>query len=155
MAWGENSSWQLGDGTDTNSSRPRDCAGLEWRPAVAAGSDFGLALLENGMVMSWGTNDSGALGDGKTETEQPYSAAPVPVSGLSGVTAIAARGAHALALLNNGTVMAWGSQRLRAGSAMTRRENRDAPVPVSGLAGVKALAAGFRLQPRPAARTER
>ena len=142
MAWGENSSWQLGDGTDANSSVPVAVDGLSEVRAVAAGSDFGLALLKNGTVMSWGANDSGQLGDGKTDSEQPYSATPVAVSGLSDVRAIAARGAHALALLDNGTVMAWGANtRGEIGDDTTR--NRDAPVPVAELAGVKALAAGF------------
>ena len=115
--------------------------GLSDVRVVAAGDRFGLALLDNGTVMSWGSNGSGALGDGKSEAEQPYSSVPVQVSGLSGVIAIAARGAHALALLEDGTVMAWGANdRAQLGDGTT--ENRDAPVPAAGLTAVKALAAG-------------
>ena len=35
--------------------------------AIAAGTDFGLALLRNGTVKSWGTNRAGQLGDNSTE----------------------------------------------------------------------------------------
>lgn len=142
MAWGENSSWQLGDGTNSDSSVPVAVDGLSEVRAVAAGSNFGLALLKNGTVMSWGGNGSGRLGDGRTESEQPFSATSVAVSGLSDVRAIAARGGHALALLDNGTVMAWGANQLGQVGDGTA-ENRDAPVPVPELVGVKALAAGF------------
>jgi len=82
---------------------------------VAAGADFSLARLKNGTVMAWGENTEGALGDGTTtgpETcgEEHYACSriPVQVSGLSEVSAIAAGSWDALALLKNGTMMAWG-----------------------------------------------
>jgi len=49
-------------------------------------------------VAAWGENFSGQLGNGSTARN---SGAPVPVSGLGGVTAIAAGGSHGLALLSN------------------------------------------------------
>jgi alpha-tubulin suppressor-like RCC1 family protein len=140
-AWGDNSSWQLGNGTNIDSSVPVAVTGLGGVRAVAAGAGFGLALLKNGTVMSWGSNRYGQLGDGKSESEQPYSAVPVEVSGLRGVTAIAARGAHALALFGNGTVTSWGANE-RGEVGDDTHENRDAPVPVPELTGVRALAAG-------------
>ena len=54
-----------------------------------------MALLSSGTVMSWGENFSGQLGNG-SDCDFFYgtcpSDVPVPVSGLSGVTAIAAGG---------------------------------------------------------------
>ncbi len=81
--------------------------------AVAAGIHFSLALLSNGTVWAWGENQFGQLGHGETLGPStcdgmPCSPTPVGITGLTNVTAIAAGGAHALALLNNGTVMAWG-----------------------------------------------
>ena len=127
--------------------------------AVSAGGSQGMALLSNGTVMAWGENTYGQLGDGtnsgpgtchyiggpfKEEHEigsRPCSATPVMVSGLSGVSAVAAGGDHSLALLSNGTVMAWGANGSgQLGDGTT--ENSDVPVAVSNLSGVTAIAAG-------------
>src|SRR5205823_208038 len=64
------------------------------------------------------------------------------VSGLSGVTAIAAGGLHSLALKSDGTVWAWGYNAYGAlgnGTAISS----STPVQVSGLSGVTALAGGY------------
>jgi alpha-tubulin suppressor-like RCC1 family protein len=90
------------------------------------------------VAKAWGFNKDGELGNG-TETEQ--STVPVAVSELSGVTAVAGGARHSLALLGNGTVMAWGangSGQLGNGSIT----GSDVPVAVSGLSGVVAIAAG-------------
>jgi alpha-tubulin suppressor-like RCC1 family protein len=81
--------------------------------AVAAGIHFSLALLSNGTVWAWGEDQFGQLGTGSVLGPNacdglPCSTTPVMISGLSNVNAIAAGGDHALALLGNGTVMAWG-----------------------------------------------
>ena len=66
---------------------------------------------------------------------------PVPVSGLTGVVAIAAGGYHSLALKSDGTVWAWGCNDCgQLGDGSTT--NRLTPVPVSGLTGVVAIAGG-------------
>jgi alpha-tubulin suppressor-like RCC1 family protein len=87
---------------------------------------------------SWGENLYRQLGNGSTNAS---SATPVAVSGLTGVTALAAGGRHSLALLSNGTVMAWGDDEAGqlgdGGSTLS-----SVPVAVSGLTGVKAIAAG-------------
>jgi alpha-tubulin suppressor-like RCC1 family protein len=137
MAWGNNGSGQLGNGSTTNSDVPvavKEPSGVK---AIAAGGKYSLALLENGTVMAWGNNGSGQLGNGTTANSD----VPVAVKELSGVKAIAAGGNHSLALLENGTVMAWGrnSQGQLGNSSTT---NSDVPVAVSGLSGVKAIAAG-------------
>jgi alpha-tubulin suppressor-like RCC1 family protein len=60
---------------------------------------------------------------------------------LSGVTGIAAGTQHGLALLANGSVVAWGGNQYgQLGDGSTT--NRLTPVPVSGLSGVVAIAAG-------------
>ncbi len=85
---------------------PAPVSGLTDATAIAAYLNTGIALLSNGTVVSWGENGLGDLGDGTLEIES--SEVPVPVSDLTGVRAIA-RGEDSLALLANGTVMAWGS----------------------------------------------
>ncbi len=158
MAWGENTWGQLGDGS---ASGPQTCAealpcsptpvavsGLSRTTAVAAGFNHSLALLEDGTVMSWGYNGSGQLGDGATigpevcAGELRCSPTPVPVGGLSDVTAIAAGGLHSLALLSDGTVRAWGYNLVgQLGNGTTN--DSDVPVAVSGLGGVTAISGGM------------
>jgi len=138
VAWGENGSGQLGDGSEADSYVPTPVTGLSGVTEVSAGGYYSLALLSNGSVTAWGTDTDGELGDGKTGVS---SNVPVAVSGLSGVTAIAAGRTHALALLGNGTVMAWGfNLEGELGNGTTTES--DVPVAVSGLSKVTAIAAG-------------
>ncbi len=110
---------------------------------VASSAMHSLALLEDGSVWSWGRNDAGQLGDGSF-TDRPI---PVRVAGLSGrVSAIAAGGSHSLALMADGSVWAWGSNKYN--QVMTGIARGDAyllPVRcrlVSRLFSATAIAAG-------------
>jgi len=164
--WGENNWGQLGVGTHTGpeschaayaeasdytvacSLKPVPVSGLSGVVAIAAGAQHSLALLSDGTVMAWGDNEVGQLGDGSTsgpehcyKEEEPTqcSTRPIPVSGLSEVTAIAAGQNYSLALLKNGTVMAWGSDSWEEPGGFW---SYDEPTPVAGLTGVTAIAAG-------------
>jgi hypothetical protein len=87
-----------------------------------------VALKSDGTVWTWGENGKGQLGD-KTTTQR---LTPVQVSGLSGVTAVAAGFAHTLALKLDGTVWAWGGNgKGQLGDDTTT--DRPTPVHVSGL----------------------
>ncbi|HYB24766.1 MAG TPA: IPT/TIG domain-containing protein, partial [Solirubrobacteraceae bacterium] len=97
-----------------------------------------LALLSDGTVMAWGANGFGQLGDG----EEPQSAEPIPVQGLTKVKAIAAGEDFSLALLKNGTVMAWGANESGELGDGEVTGNSDVPVQVEGLSEVVAIAAG-------------
>jgi alpha-tubulin suppressor-like RCC1 family protein len=138
MAWGRNSLGQLGSGTTTASDVPVAVKGLTGVTAVEAGEEASLALLKNGTVMAWGSNYYGQLGSG---TGKKTSDLPQPIPGLSGVTAIALGKWNGLALLSNGTVMAWGRNTYAELGDGTTTES-DVPVPVKGLSGVTAVAAG-------------
>jgi alpha-tubulin suppressor-like RCC1 family protein len=164
VAWGENSSGQLGDGTETNSYVPVAVGGLSGVKAIAAGGDDSLAILESGTVMAWGDNSEGHLGDGESWPGQDNSDLPVAVCAmgetapcaqhLSGVTGVATGYMSSVALLGNGTVVAWGSNAGGdLGVGIEKSEyNSDAPVAVCAadetapcsrdLGGVKAVASG-------------
>ena len=89
-------------------------------------------------AVAWGSNTYRQLGDGYKEAS---SAQPVPVSGLRFVTAVSAGGRHSLALLANGTVVAWGANGVgQLGDGNTTESS--VPVAVQGLSGVTAIAAG-------------
>lgn len=81
---------------------------------VALGGSTQYALLENGTVVSWGTNDEGQLGNGplgangEPGTYPKPSITPVPVTGLTDIIQIASGLKHAVALRKDGTVWAWG-----------------------------------------------
>jgi alpha-tubulin suppressor-like RCC1 family protein len=108
---------------------------------IAGGGAHACALLSDGTVKCWGNNQDGELGSGTSV----YSASAVAVSGLGGVTAIAAGGnwfstaptGHSCAVLSDGTAMCWGDT-LGDGT----RNHSPTPVAVSGLSGATAIAAG-------------
>jgi hypothetical protein len=145
MAWGDDEHGQLGDARTTDSDVPVNVKDLSAVTAVAAGGEHALALLSDGSVMAWGDNEYGQLGNSavtEDEQEEDISDVPVPVEGLSGVTAITAGANHSLALLSDGTVMAWGEDKYgQLGGGSIARDD-EAPAPVSGLSGVAAIAAG-------------
>jgi len=140
VAWGQNLFRQLGDGT-TNafSDVPVTVSGLHFVAAVAAGGRHSLALLAGGTVDAWGDNEYDQLGGGSGGVAT--SNVPVAVPGLVGVKAISAGANHSVALLANGTVVAWGddeSGQLGIGSS----KESEVPTAVKGLTGVKAVSAG-------------
>jgi alpha-tubulin suppressor-like RCC1 family protein len=146
MAWGDNHDGQLGDGTTANSDVAVAAPSLAKVTAIAAGARHAIALLANGTAMAWGDNETDQLGDGQDVSTQPSSDVPVPVSGLQGVTAVAAGEQHSIALLSDGTVKAWGDngffelarpQGFPGGISAT-----DVPLKVPGLAASTAIAAG-------------
>jgi alpha-tubulin suppressor-like RCC1 family protein len=108
LAWGDNHSGQLGDGTIIDRHQP---VGVQLPSgttvtALATGGKHSIALTSAGTVLAWGSNHFGQLGDGKTVDSHT----PVQVAMPKGtvVTAIAAGGTHSLAATAAGTVFAWG-----------------------------------------------
>ncbi|MEZ5381861.1 MAG: hypothetical protein R2754_08715 [Microthrixaceae bacterium] len=85
-------------------------------------------MLNGGGVRCWGENGDGQLSDGTTTG----SAVPVPVTGITTATKVAAGGGHTCALLDDGTVYCWGSNtsgRLGNGSTISS----TVPVMVSAI----------------------
>ena len=105
-AWGENQYGQLGDGTTQARLLPVAVRGITNAVAISAGGlEFAVALLADGTVMTWGRRGDG-LGRRVAAEANPI---PTLVPGLTGVTAIAAGGAHVLALKSDGRVTSWGT----------------------------------------------
>lgn len=155
-SWGGNAFGQLGDGTREARLTPvqvrQNAGGAPLRDvvAVSAGQSFSVVLRADGRVLAWGSNAAGQLGDGTRE----HRATPMPVMSAEGngpltaVKAVSAGRQHVAALLENGTVVAWGLNsdgQLGNGTLATALT----PVPVSKTASgnrlpsVTGLSAGF------------
>ena len=100
------------------------------------------AVVTGGEARCWGDGTKGQLGDGRTERSTlPVAVRTGPSTVLAGVVAVAAGGAHACALLTDGTVACWGdggSGQLGDGT----RTGRAYAAVVPGLTGVAAIGAG-------------
>lgn len=148
-AWGENGGGQLGDNSTTQRLAPVQSGTLTGVVAIAAGYSHSLALKSDGSLWAWGTNESGQLGDATTTTRLvPTQVRNSTNTGnLTGVAAIAAGGAHSVAVTTAGAVWAWGANGFgQLGDTTTT--DRTLPVAVRGvggtgtLAGITAVAAG-------------
>ena len=103
--WGNNNQGQLGDGTNASKHYPVKIGNDTWI-AVSAGEFYTVAIKENGTLWAWGYNSSGQLGDG-TNTNRNV---PTQENNMIGDwTAVSAGLAHTVAVRDNGTLWAWGS----------------------------------------------
>lgn len=156
-AWGDGLFGALGGPTTAAPGVPAAVPGLTDIRAIAAGGSFSLALRRDGTVYSWGRNDVGQLGRATGDLCRVEASAfacgtrPTRVEGLGEVVAIAAGGGHALALLADGSVWAWGLGHLgqlgdlppdSCVSASSGYQCARTPQRVAKLASVAAISAG-------------
>jgi hypothetical protein len=112
--------------------------------ATVSGSDgHSVARKSDGTISTWGSNWAGQLGLGTSDTSAHST--PTQVSGITTATAVAAGGAHTLALLGDRSVKSWGlnsSGQLGDGTTTTR----TSPVSVTDTTAVghDAVSAGAR-----------
>lgn len=151
VAWGTNDEGQLGNGPAGASGElgsypkpsvtPVRVTGLSDVIQIAAGMKHAVALRKDGTVWAWGRRDNGEIGDGEPKGRPLRAIGPTRVTGLEGITQIAADGSHTLALRSDGRVMSWGQNRYGELGTGTR-DTAWTPVEVKGLDRVVAIAAG-------------
>jgi len=110
---------------------------------VSVGGLHTCAVLTNGTVQCWGSNDQGQLGNGTTTT----STVPTTVPTISTAVAVTAGNTHTCALLADGTARCWGldgNGQLGDGTFgdASQKYDQRSPVTVTGLTGAVAIAAG-------------
>jgi len=135
VALGANTFGQLGDGSFEDAAAPVDVAMPGKIIAIGVGDDdLSVAVAENGDVLAWGKYRS------KYYLDEPFTNIR-RVDSLTGITSIASKTTHSLALKADGTVWAWGDNdvgQLGSGSAPAK----SAPAMVENLTDVKQITAG-------------
>ena len=116
--WGWNYHGQLGNNTKTNSNTIVAVQTIGTPIAgkkivkIAAGQGHSLALTDDGMVYTWGRNDTGQLGNNATTDVMLPVTVTVTVTGTpmsnKTIVEIASGARHSLAIDSSGKVYAWG-----------------------------------------------
>jgi alpha-tubulin suppressor-like RCC1 family protein len=107
--WGDNTYFQLGDGTSTQRTTPvavQMPSGVTFSQ-ITAGDYHTVALTASGAAYAWGYNAAGQLGDGSVTPRSTPVAVRMP-SGVS-FTQISTGHNHTVALAPSGVAYAWGS----------------------------------------------
>jgi len=143
QGFGRNDYGQLGDSTVTQRTSQVSVTGINNAIDISVGpsGNHSLALLNDNTVKAWGTNFYGQLGNTVNIGTNTANSTPSLISNLSNVIMVKAGNNHSLALLNNGTIMAWGfNDRGQLGNGTTN--NSSSPVTVLDINNAIAIAAG-------------
>ena len=108
--WGTGDRGELGNGSFDNSNTPVPVTGLgdsvtDIFTAAGPDSDDASCAIRDGIVHCWGSNTTGRLGDGTTDTPSE----PVEVWLPAPAVDIAGGATHSCALLDDDTVWCWGA----------------------------------------------
>lgn len=142
LAWGDNTSGQLGTGNNRLSREPVEVPGLTNVVSIYAGYKTSYAIRDDGTLWAWGDNSGYQLADG-TKTNRNK---PVQVKGISSVQQVASGSSpHTVVLKKDGTVWAWGingSGQLGNGGVSLKSVDHDQkrPARVQGISGVVKVA---------------
>jgi alpha-tubulin suppressor-like RCC1 family protein len=148
--WGYNQYGTCGLGNTTNPvTTPTQVPNLTGVVGISGGLYHSLAVLDDGTVWAWGGNAYGSLGQQYDVVGNGlWSTTPMKVPGISSAVAVAAGDNFSLALLADGTILAWGAgdvgQLGAGGNANAYGQTPVGPTPlqVLNLTGVVGIAAG-------------
>jgi len=147
FAWGSNGAAQLGTGVASlgRNAVPQQVMQAPGTVSVRASNVGVLSLREDGAVLAWGGNESGALVPGVPSSPLP----PTMVQGLPGIRAVAATSINTpgqyYALAVDGTVSVWGQSNTSAtfcGRDLGPEPVLDGVKKIGGLSGIVALEGG-------------
>lgn len=110
--FGDNDSGQLGNGTTERSETGKltQVKGLTGVSSLAAGQEHWCALMKNGTVQCWGSNEFGQLGDGTLPDgdKNKVRATPAPVKGVTDAVALTCGGGSCCAQIKDKSLKCWG-----------------------------------------------
>ncbi|TCS39780.1 RCC1 domain-containing protein [Reinekea marinisedimentorum] len=108
--------------------------------SVSINTSHACALMDDGTIQCWGSNNSGQLGNGSTEET---SSSSVLVSGITNAIDVKVGGGFSCALLEDASVACWGSNdsgQLGNGSSV---DYSATPVAVTGIDNATAISLGI------------
>jgi alpha-tubulin suppressor-like RCC1 family protein len=135
--WGDNATFQLGNGKDELSDQlvPGPIASTETFKDVAVGLNFACGLTTTGTVLCWGNTRNGQLGRGVSNVTPGATDRSTPTAVMGGLTfaALAAGSEHACAITTAGAAYCWGfNTRAEVGDGT----NMVCPVPTAVTGGL-------------------
>jgi len=140
--WGTGGYGELGDGRVTTTIVPVTVTGVSDAVAIDSQGRHTCVLRATGGLLCWGDNEGGELGYGKSGPNTLQSI-PIAVVGITNAVAVSCGSSHTCAILDGGSVQCWGANAgppLSGGIPWTISAT---PLPVAGIAGATALAAGL------------
>ena len=141
--WGNNTSGQLGDGTNAPKNTPTlvDLGGGATAKAISAGLSHTCAILDDDTLKCWGNNASGQLGDGTNISKNTPTL--VSLGGSATAKKISVGAAHTCAILNDDTLKCWGyNEFAQLGDISLTSRNVPTDVVLGQNRTVKAISAG-------------
>jgi alpha-tubulin suppressor-like RCC1 family protein len=147
IACGNNSFGQLGLGNTTNRSSFTTVpfpAGVTAWTSIAAGSNYSIALANNGQLYACGYGFYGTLGTGGTTNSTRFMPVALP-AGVTNWLKVFPGAQHVLAIAGNGTLYAWGlgSVGQLGNGTFSNSPVPQAVTPPAGVSNWIALAAGL------------
>lgn len=124
QCFGNNNNGVLGNGTNEHTDTGAIVAvkGLTGVKQLAAAQSHLCALMNDGTVQCWGSNEYGQLGDGKTPEAEAERATAAPVVGVAGATSLSCGGSGTCCVqLEDKSLKCWGENNGVMGDA-----NKDA-----------------------------
>ncbi len=144
--FGDDQSGQLGNGSTTSRSTPEPITlpgATGSIVQIAAGWEFSLALTSSGQLYTFGNNEDGQLGNGKSDTEPHSTPEAIALPGATGsIEEIAAGKSHSLVVTSSGQLYEFGSDQYgQLGNGKTEETPVSTPALVT-LPSVASVARG-------------
>ncbi|XP_071448341.1 regulator of chromosome condensation [Hetaerina americana] len=144
LSMGQGDVGQLGLGPDVmEKGRPSLVPELSGVVEACAGGMHTICLTQNGKVITFGCNDEGALGRETSAEGSEFSPGTVSLEGK--VVQVTAGDSHSAALLEDGSVYAWGAFRDSSGTMGLRVVGQIERLPVLFLGNDHRSGGGIRL----------